>query len=73
MREAKPKWVVKARILVASNPTNHNCRTRVCQHNENTDLIRWHGAIYLVHRTASSQILGPNSSLRGIARTTAHH
>jgi hypothetical protein len=61
---AKPKWLVRARILVASNPTNHNCRTGVCQHNENTDLTRWHGAIYLVHRTASSQILGPNSSLR---------
>jgi hypothetical protein len=55
---------VKARILVASNPTNKDCRTGVCQHNENTDLTRWHGAIYLVHRTANSQILGPNSSLR---------
>jgi hypothetical protein len=61
---AQPKWLVRPRILVASNPTNHNCRTGVCQHNENTDLARWHGAIYLVHRTASSQILGPNSSLR---------
>jgi hypothetical protein len=47
---AKPNWLVKARILVASNPANHNCRTGVCQHNENTDLTRWHGAIYLVHR-----------------------
>ena len=50
--------------FVASNPTNQNCRTGVCQHNENTDLTSWHGAIYLVHRTANSQILGPNSSLR---------
>jgi hypothetical protein len=47
---AKPNWLVEARILVASNPVNHNCRTGVCQHNENTDLTRWHGAIYLVHR-----------------------
>jgi hypothetical protein len=61
---AKPKWLVQARILVASNPTNQDCRTGVCQHNENTDLTRWHGAIWLVHRTANSQILGPNSSLR---------
>ena len=61
---AKPKWLVKARILVASNPTNQNCRMGVCQHNENTDLTRWHGAIYLVHRTANSQLLGPTSSLR---------
>ena len=61
---AKPKWLVKARVLVASNETNQNCRTGVCKHNENTDLTRWHGAIWLVHRTANSQILGPNSSLR---------
>ena len=61
---AKPKWLLNARILVASNPTNQDCRTGVCRHNENTDLTRWHRAIYLVHRTASSQILGPNSSLR---------
>jgi hypothetical protein len=59
-----PKWLVSARILVASNPANLNCRTGVCQHNENTDMTRWHGAVYLVHRTASSQVLGPNSSLR---------
>jgi hypothetical protein len=60
----KPKWLVSARILVASNPSNLNCRTGVCQHNENTDMTLWHGAVYLVHRTASSQVLGPNSSLR---------
>ena len=61
---AKPRWLVKAKILVASNPANQNCRTGVSKHNENTDLTRWHGAIYLVHRTANSQVLGPNSSLR---------
>jgi hypothetical protein len=61
---AKPRWLQSARVLVASNPANQNCRTGVCQHNENTDLTWWHGAIYLVHRTASSQVLGPNSSLR---------
>jgi hypothetical protein len=61
---AKPRWLLNDRILVASNLTNQNCRTGVCKHNENTDLTRWHGAVYLVHRTASSQVLGPNSSLR---------
>lgn len=61
---AKPRWLSSARILVASNPSNQDCRTGVCQHNENTDLTWWHGAVYLVHRTASSQVLGPNSSLR---------
>src|SRR4029453_3033907 len=34
------------------------------KHNENTDLTRWKGSIYFVHRTAGSQVLGPNSSLR---------
>jgi hypothetical protein len=61
---ARPRWLVSARILVPGNLSNQNCRTGVCKHNENTDLIRWRGAIYLVHRTAGSQILGPNSSLR---------
>jgi hypothetical protein len=61
---AKPSWLISARILVKSNPANQDCRTGVCQHNENTDLKWWHGAIYLVHRTANSQVLGPNSSLR---------
>jgi hypothetical protein len=61
---ARPRWLSSARILVAANLANQNCRTGVCKHNENTDLIKWHGAIYLVHRTANAQILGPNSSLR---------
>jgi hypothetical protein len=61
---ARPRWMSGARILVHANLTNKDCRTGVCQHNENTDLTWWHGAIYLVHRTANSQILGPNSSLR---------
>jgi hypothetical protein len=61
---AHPNWLLSARILIPSNPANNDCRTGVCQHNENTDLIWWHHAIYFVHRTASSQVLGPNSSLR---------
>jgi hypothetical protein len=61
---AKPGWLLNDRILVASNLSNQDCRSGVCKHNENTDLTRWHGAVYLVHRTAGSQVLGPNSSLR---------
>ena len=53
-----------AGILVPGDLVNQDCRTGVCKHNENTNLIRWHGAVWLVHRTAGSQILGPNSSLR---------
>jgi hypothetical protein len=57
-------WLIGPTILVPGNEANQNCRTGVCRHNENTDLTRWHGDVWLVHRTAGSQILGPNSSLR---------
>jgi len=40
-----------------------DCRTAVCRHNENTDMIAWQGALFFVHRTAESQVLGPNSSI----------
>jgi hypothetical protein len=62
--QARPAWLRSASILVPGNPSNQDCRTGVCRHNENTDLTRWHGDIWLVHRTAGSQVLGPNSSLR---------
>lgn len=59
-----------ARVLVPGvGVAQHDCRAGVCQHNENTDLVRYRGALYLVHRTAESQVLGPNSSLR-ISRST---
>jgi len=44
--------------------TNLDCRTGPCVHDENTDLTIYDGLTYLVHRTAESQVLGPNSSLR---------
>jgi len=56
--------VHKPHILVSGDLVNQDCRTGICKHNENTDLIRWGPSIFLVHRTANSQILGPNSSLR---------
>jgi hypothetical protein len=57
-------WLEDARIVVPGvGVTNTDCRSGICQHNENTDLIAWQGAIWLVHRTARSQILGPDSSL----------
>jgi hypothetical protein len=62
--EAGPSWLRGPVILVPGDPQNQDCRTGVCQHNENTDLTRWRGKIYFVHRTAGSQVLGPNSSLR---------
>ena len=43
--------------------TNMDCRTDICPHNENTDLVKWSGSYWLVHRSAVSQVLGPNSSL----------
>jgi hypothetical protein len=61
---AQPAWLTKAKIVVPGNLDNEDCRTGVCKHNENTDLTVWNGAIWFVHRTASSQVLGPNSSLR---------
>jgi hypothetical protein len=42
---------------------NQDCRNAICKHNENTDLVVWRGDVWLVHRTAESQMLGPNSSL----------
>lgn len=58
-------WLIEPRVLVPGvGVTATDCRTAVCKHNENTDLTAWDGAIYLVHRTAESQVLGPNSSLR---------
>jgi hypothetical protein len=51
-------------LVVGVGVQDHDCRGGICQHNENTDLVRYKGAIWLVHRTAESQVLGPNSSLR---------
>ena len=63
-------WLSDAKILVSGqSAATTDCRTGICRHNENTDLTVWNGAIYLVHRTAMSQVLGPNSSLR-ISRST---
>ncbi|MGH7296557.1 MAG: hypothetical protein ACRELB_16585, partial [Polyangiaceae bacterium] len=42
---------------------SRDCRTEMCRHNENTDMIAWNGSLWLVHRTAISQSLGPNSAL----------
>jgi hypothetical protein len=64
MAEFEHPWLSDAKILVSGETTNNqDCRTGICRHSENTDLTTFQGAIYLVHRTAMSQILGPNSSL----------
>jgi hypothetical protein len=59
-----PSFIRSAKIIVPGDLENQDCRKGVCKHNENTDLTRWKGDIYFVHRTAGSQVLGPNSSLR---------
>ena len=64
-----PPWLEDAHVLVSRLTENVDCTTDICRHNENTDLLNWQGAIWLVHRTAKSQILGPNSSLR-ISKST---
>jgi hypothetical protein len=59
-----PAWLAGSKILVNGGTVeNDDCRKGICRHNENTDLVRFHGDIYLVHRTAHSQVLGPNSAL----------
>ncbi len=60
----QPAWIESAAILVPGvGVDNKMCRVDLCPHHENTDLITWNGAIWLVHRSAVSQILGPNSAL----------
>jgi hypothetical protein len=58
-------WLVDAHVLVDGvHETNSDCRSGPCPHDENTDLTIFNGSTFLVHRTAESQVLGPNSSLR---------
>jgi hypothetical protein len=62
--DAGPSWLQSAKILVpGEDVTNQDCRVAICPHNENTDLVNYRDAIFLVHRTAVSQVLGPNSAL----------
>src|SRR5262245_5991811 len=63
-------WLIDPKVLVQGiDVIQEDCRSQICRHNENVDMVRWRDAIWLVHRTAMSQILGPNSSLR-ISRST---
>jgi hypothetical protein len=67
-----PAVVNNAHIIVDGyDATSDDCRDDICGHNENTDLTVYDGATYFVHRTAESQILGPNSSIR-VSRSTDH-
>ncbi len=61
-----PAWLMDERILVPGvGVTNRTCTGgMVCPHSENTDLIHFAGGIVLVHRTAISQVLNHNCSLR---------
>ena len=65
-------WLTDAKVVVdGDHAASTDCRTQICRHNENTDLASYDGATYLVHRTALSQILGPNSSLL-VSRSDDH-
>ncbi len=67
-----PSWLADARIFVQGyGVTNMDCRAALCQHDENTDMVVWNGATWLIHRTAKSQILGDDSSLH-IYRSDDH-
>jgi len=60
-----PAWMDSASVLVSGHDLENqwDCRDYICRHNENTDMVQWNGSFWLVHRTARSQVLGPNSSL----------
>jgi hypothetical protein len=59
-----PAFMPGAYILVSGHDRDLQlCRTVICRHNENTDMIAWSGALWLVHRTALGQGLGPNCAL----------
>lgn len=61
-----PAWLTDERILVpgVGVPTRTCTGGMVCPHSENTDLLTFEGGIVLVHRTAISQVLNHNCSLR---------
>jgi hypothetical protein len=66
------EWFNDTHIIVdGAHSLETDCRSTICVHNENTDLTIFQGATYLVHRTAQSQVLGPNSSLR-VSRSDDH-
>ncbi len=60
-----PTWMDDARVFVSGHDLEdqQDCRDFICRHNENVDMIAWKGSFWLVHRTARSQVLGPNSAL----------
>ena len=59
-----PVWASDASVFVSGHDvSNLDCRSAICRHNENVDMTAFGGAYFLVHRTAYSQRLGPNSSL----------
>ena len=65
-----PLWLGSPQIMVKGvGVVQDDCRANICPHNENTDLIDFDGAIYLVHRTAESQVLNHNCALH-VYKTT---
>lgn len=60
-----PAWLSDAHVFTQGHNREDvtDCRTRICRHNENVDTTSFGGALYMVHRTARSQVLGDDSSL----------
>ena len=60
-----PTWMDDAHVFVSGHDLDdvQDCRDLICRHNENVDMIQWNGSYWLLHRTARSQVLGPNSAL----------
>jgi hypothetical protein len=65
-----PNWLGVPKILVKGvGIVESNCRDNLCPHNENVDSINFNGAIYMMHRTAESQVLNHNCALH-VFKTT---
>jgi hypothetical protein len=65
-------WLLDAHVFVNGVALGNmalDCRDLICRHNENTDMTVRNGSAWLVHRTAESQVLGPNSALHVYKRT----
>jgi hypothetical protein len=63
--DSSRSWLVDAAIVVRGNgATGLDCRgPSACPHNQDTDLARFAGSIYLSYRHAPSSVRGPNSAI----------
>jgi hypothetical protein len=59
-------WLLEAGVVVSAGTgdASIDCRAHLCAHNSDTDLAVFGGATFLVHRSAESDLPGPNASLK---------